>query len=96
MRSNRGSVTGLGGAPTERCFDARTDLVVPGVLMPRVVLASPFLPFFERSPRDPAAAVAAAAAPAAAHWGGRRTLLFFHGALCWQTCASDAEPTYRS
>jgi hypothetical protein len=85
LLSNWGSVTGLGGVPTERCFDARTDLVVPGVLMPRVILASPFLPFFEQHARDPAAAVAAAADPAAAHWAARRTLLFFHGALCWQT-----------
>ena len=49
-------------------------------------LQSPFLPYHRRFPRDPAAAAAAAAADTSgAAWASRRTLLFFHGALCWQT-----------
>ena len=41
--SNWGSVTGLGSVPTERCFDARKDLVLPGVLSARTISRSPFL-----------------------------------------------------
>ena len=113
--SNWGGVTGLGGAPGERCFDARKDVVLPGVLKGRVVERSPFLPFYEQLPAaggaggsgggggggggganssfvrllpgagGAMAAAARAAAEAAAPWARRKTLLFFHGSLCWQT-----------
>lgn len=105
--SNWGGVTGLGGAPVERCFDARKDVVLPGVLKGRIVERSPFLRFYEQLPAGtPAgggggantsfarllpgaggamAAAARAAAEAAAPWARRKTLLFFHGSLCWQT-----------
>ena len=81
---NWGGVTGLGGIPTERCFDARKDIVVPGVLSERVLKRSPFVQFYAAHPDDGAAA-AEAAAGAAAVWDRKTTLLFFHGAICWQT-----------
>ncbi|KAL1520780.1 hypothetical protein AB1Y20_022344 [Prymnesium parvum] len=81
--SNWGGVTGLAGVPTERCFDARRDVVIPGVLRAEIAARSPFLPFYREAPHAAAAAAAAAAAPHV--WRRRDTLLFFHGALCWQT-----------
>ena len=95
--SNWGAVTGLGAVPTERCFDARKDLVLPGVLSARTISRSPFLRFYAAaaaasSAASSAAAVgasnasaAAAAADDATIWSRRPTLLFFHGSLCWQT-----------
>ena len=37
LLSNWGAVSGLGGVPTERCFDATRDLVIPGVLHDHIV-----------------------------------------------------------
>jgi len=55
----------------------------------KLLLILRFLLFFGYSTAAAAAAVAPAAAAAAAAadslWRGRTTLLFFHGALCWQT-----------
>ena len=86
LLSNWGAVTGLGGVPTERCFDATRDLTIPGVLRSRIVAKSPFLAAHQRFPDDHlAAAQAATADMAAPAWSARQTLLFFHGALCWQT-----------
>ena len=88
LLTNWGAVTGLGGVPTERCFDATRDVVVPGVLRASIVAKSPFLPFHQRFPDDPAAAAAASVADtpmARRAWERRPTLLFFHGAICWQT-----------
>lgn len=86
LLSNWGAVTGLGGVPTERCFDATRDLVIPGVLRDHIVAKSPFLAFHRQFPTDPAAAARAAAADANHKaWHGRTKLLFFHGAICWQT-----------
>jgi len=56
--------------------------VVPGVLHPSKVKLSPFLPFFAKSNGSHAAA---AAADTAGLWEKRKTLLFFHGSICWQT-----------
>lgn len=88
LLTNWGGVTGLGGVPTERCFDATLDIVIPGVLKSKIVAKSPFLPFHQRHPDDPAAAAAAAVGDtpmARRAWERRSTLLFFHGAICWQT-----------
>ena len=86
LLTNWGGVTGLGGVPTERCFDASRDVVIPGVLRSSPLSKSPFLPFHRQLPHDSAAAAAAAVADASvAHWARRTTLLFFHGAICWQT-----------
>ena len=62
---NWGGVTGLGGIPTERCFDARKGIVVPGVLSERVLKRSPFVEFYASHPDDGAAAAEAAAGAAA-------------------------------
>ena len=40
LLSNWGGVTGLGGVPTERCFDATRDVVIPGVLQARILAKS--------------------------------------------------------
>jgi len=50
LLTNWGGVTGLGGVPAERCFDATRDLAIPGVLRPAVLAKSPFLPFHKRFP----------------------------------------------
>ena len=84
LLTNWGGVTGLGGVPTERCFDATRDLVVPGVLRASKVAKSPFLPHHKRFP-DNLEAAAASAADDAGMWARRTTLLFFHGSICWQT-----------
>ena len=46
LLTNWGGVTGLGGVPTERCFDATRDVVIPGVLRSAIVAKSPFLPAY--------------------------------------------------
>ncbi len=89
LLTNWGGVTGLGGVPAERCFDASRDVVLPGVLKARIVARSPLLRYHRDHPNDPAAAAdAAARAAAAGEWSPpdrpRSTLLFFHGAICWQ------------
>ena len=70
--SNWGSVTGLGGVPVERCFDARKDVVLPACSRShRRALA--LLRFSSSCRRDPAAAaVAPTRACAAAARRGRR------------------------
>ena len=87
--SNWGSVTGLGSVPTERCFDARKDLVLPGVLSSRTISRSPFLRFYAAAAAAAAAGASNVSAAAAAATDSmlhpRPTLLFFHGSLCWQT-----------
>jgi hypothetical protein len=80
LLTNWGGVTGLGGVPAERCFDATRDVVIP---VSRIV-KSPFLPFHRRHADSPVAAAAAAARDPSV-WRTRKTLLFFHGAICWQT-----------
>ncbi|KAL3903772.1 MAG: hypothetical protein SGPRY_011540 [Prymnesium sp.] len=89
--SNWGGVTGLGGRPTERCFDASRDVVIPGVLKKAVVAASPFLPFHAAHPFNHSLA-ASLAASSPSLWRDRHTLLFFHGAICWETYDKVAYP----
>ena len=57
---------------------------MPACCPERVLRRSPFVQFYAAHPDDGAAA-AEAAAGAAAVWDRKTTLLFFHGAICWQT-----------
>jgi len=68
-----GGVTGLDGELGERCFLSGQDIVIPGAVRPYKILQSPFLQM----------SLSASAAHTLS-WG-RRTQLFFMGALCWRT-----------
>ena len=59
---------------------------MPGVLKAHIPAKSPLIPYLRAAPSAAAAAAAtgSAAAGEGGPWGGRRTLLFFHGALCWK------------
>ena len=60
---------------------------MPGVLKAHIPAKSPLIPYLRAAPSAAAAAAAATGSAAAGEggpWGGRRTLLFFHGALCWK------------
>ena len=85
LLTNWGGVTGLGGVPVERCFDATRDLVIPGVLKSKIVAKSPFLPYHRLISDRFGAARSATADMSNAIWSRRKTLIFFHGAICWQT-----------